>query len=96
MEVGVRELKDRLSEYLHRAEAGEEIVVTSHGRAIVRMTSVARLPAENTEAEVIARLRAQPWLRAGTGGRVEPVSSPITAAPPGEPLLSDVLLGDRE
>jgi len=32
MQVAVRELKNQLSELLKRAEAGEEIVVTSHGR----------------------------------------------------------------
>lgn len=33
MEVGVRELKARLSEYLRRAERGEVITVTERGRA---------------------------------------------------------------
>jgi len=40
MEVGIRDLKDRLSEYLRRAEAGEEILVISHGQAIMRMTGI--------------------------------------------------------
>ena len=33
MEVGVRELKARLSEYLRRAERGDVVVVTERGRA---------------------------------------------------------------
>lgn len=33
MEVGVRELKARLSEYLGRAQRGEVITVTDRGRA---------------------------------------------------------------
>ncbi len=96
MEIGVRDLRDRLSEYLHRAEAGEEISVTSQGRAIVRMTGIEQPAAEETEADVITRLRSDPHLRAGSGDRVEPVSCPIPAAPTGEPLLSDLLLEDRE
>lgn len=98
MEVAVRDLKDRLSEYLRRAEAGEEVVVTSHGRPIVRMVGIGQTQAgaAKAEAEAIARLRAQPWVRAGDGGRIGPVARPIPAAPPGEPLLSDLLLGDRE
>lgn len=32
MEIGVRELKARLSEFLERAEAGEVITVTDRGR----------------------------------------------------------------
>jgi prevent-host-death family protein len=33
MDVGVRELKAKLSEYLRRAEQGDVIVVTERGRA---------------------------------------------------------------
>ena len=33
MQIAVREFKNRFSELLKRAEAGEEIVVTSHGRS---------------------------------------------------------------
>jgi len=96
MDVAVRDLKDRLSEYLRRAQAGEEIVVTSHGRPIVRMTGVAEVPGAETEADVIARLRALPWVRPGNGERLEPVANPIPAGPPGEALLSELLLKDRE
>ena len=96
MEVAVRDLKDRLSEYLRRAEAGEEVVVTSHGRPIVRMTAMGQTQAGESEADALARLRAQPWVRAGDGGRIGPIPHPIPAAAPGEPLLSDLMLGDRE
>ena len=37
MEVGIRELKARLSEYVKRAAGGEDIVVTDHGRPVVRL-----------------------------------------------------------
>ena len=47
MQVAVRELKDRLSELLRRAEAGEEIVVTSHGRPVARLGPVERFAAAN-------------------------------------------------
>jgi prevent-host-death family protein len=40
-EVGVRELHDRLSEYLERVERGEEILVTRRGRPIARLSAVA-------------------------------------------------------
>jgi antitoxin (DNA-binding transcriptional repressor) of toxin-antitoxin stability system len=78
----VRELKDRLSKYLHRAEAGEEVVVTSHGRPIVRMTAIGPTPAGESEADALARLSAQPWVRAGDGGRIGPAPYPVPAAPP--------------
>ena len=41
MEVGVRELKAKLSDYLGRAARGEEVIVTDRGRPIARLTSYA-------------------------------------------------------
>jgi len=35
--VGVREFKNSLSHYLHRARAGEQIVVTDRGQAIAKL-----------------------------------------------------------
>jgi prevent-host-death family protein len=37
MEAGVRELKDNLSRYIRRIEAGERIVVTAHGRPVAEL-----------------------------------------------------------
>lgn len=37
MEVGIRELKARLSEYLQRVERGEIIRVTHRGRAVAQI-----------------------------------------------------------
>lgn len=37
--VGVRQLKNRLSEYLRLARAGEEIRVTSHGEVVAELRS---------------------------------------------------------
>ena len=36
-QVGVRELRDHFSEYVERARAGEEVVITEHGRPIARL-----------------------------------------------------------
>jgi len=73
MNVAVRELKDHLSEYLNRASAGEEVVVTSHGKPIARLAPLI----ENTsEASVLERLRSQPWVRPGKGGKLRPVPNP--------------------
>ena len=38
--VGVRELHDRLSEYLERVEKGGEVVVTRRGRPVARLSAV--------------------------------------------------------
>lgn len=93
MDVPVRELKDRLSEYLRRVQAGEEVVVTSHGRAIVRMVAVG--PAPIDEAEALARLRVQAWVRAGDGSRRDAAQGPRVATESGKPSVSDLLVEDR-
>lgn len=40
MNVPIRALKDRLSEYLRRVEAGETVVVTDHGRPVAEIVRV--------------------------------------------------------
>ena len=37
MEAGIRELKDNLSRYIRRIEAGERILVTAHGRVVAEL-----------------------------------------------------------
>lgn len=44
-EVGVRELKNRLSEYLRRVKAGEDVVVTEHGRPLAKLSPLPARPA---------------------------------------------------
>ena len=45
-EVGVRELHDRLSEYLEQVEGGSEIVVTRRGRPVARLSGLGERPLE--------------------------------------------------
>lgn len=35
--TGIRELKDNLSQYVRRTEAGERIAVTAHGRIVAEL-----------------------------------------------------------
>ena len=91
MNVAVRELKDHLSEYINRAAAGEEVVVTSHGKPVARLAPL-REPGD--EASVLERIRSQPWVHAGKGGQWQPVMNPM-ASTPGEASLSDWVLEDR-
>jgi prevent-host-death family protein len=41
METGIRELKDNLSRYIRKIEAGERVVVTAHGRPVAELVSPA-------------------------------------------------------
>jgi prevent-host-death family protein len=38
--AGIRDLKDNLSEYVRRSEAGERIAVTAHGRVVAMLVPV--------------------------------------------------------
>lgn len=72
MEISVRELKNRLSEYLRKASAGHEVVVTSRGKPVARLTaprSARRQATASGEEEAIALLRSQPWIRPGKVGK---------------------------
>jgi prevent-host-death family protein len=43
MDVGIKELRDRLSKYLDRVREGGTITVTDHGKPIARIVPVGRL-----------------------------------------------------
>lgn len=94
MEVSVRELKDRLSQYLRAAQAGEEVVVTSHGKPVARLLPPAPEGAD-AEAAIIARLDALPWIRPGDGDKVRGSERPAPW-PGDEKPLSQIILEDRE
>lgn len=94
MDVSIRELKNRLSEYLRRAQTGEEVVVTSRGRPVARLS--APLPRERsalTEEEAVERVRSQPWIRPGEGKRRFP--QPRVRLKPGEKSLADIVGEER-
>jgi len=60
-EVGVRELHDRLSEYLEKVEQGAEIVVTRRGKRIARLSKVdAGRPFEDLERRGLVRWPKKP------------------------------------
>jgi len=61
LEVGVRDLHDRLSEYLEKVEQGEEIVVTRRGKPIARLSKVESLrPLEELERRGLVRWPKRP------------------------------------
>ena len=38
--INVTQLRDNLATYLHAAEQGQEVIVTSHGRAVAKIAPV--------------------------------------------------------
>ena len=96
MQVSVRELKNRLSEYLRRANAGHEVVVTAHGKAVARLVAPQRAAQRKPRAEdeVIALLRSQPWIRPGKVGKLR-LPRLIVRLKPGEKTLAEIVSEQR-
>ena len=64
---GVAEAKNKLSELIERAEHGEEIVITRHGKPVVKLSGMPPTPA--TKQSVRMDLD---WLKARRTGRGRP------------------------
>ena len=57
MQISVTEAKGQLTELVRRAEAGDEVVLTRHGQATVKLVPMRRPDADARRA-VVARMRA--------------------------------------
>lgn len=95
MEISVRELKSRLSEYLRKVADGEEVVVTSHGKAVARLVAPRLAPRTrpSKEEEAVALLRSQPWIRPGKGKPRLPRY--VLRLKPGEKTLAEIVSEER-
>ena len=58
MRISVSEAKGQLTELVRRAEAGDEVVLTRHGRATVRLVPVRPPPSADARRAVIAAVQA--------------------------------------
>jgi antitoxin (DNA-binding transcriptional repressor) of toxin-antitoxin stability system len=65
--VGIRELKNNLSQYVRRVEGGERIAVTAHGRVVAELgpPQAARRKYPGRLDELIAQGKARPPLEEG-------------------------------
>jgi prevent-host-death family protein len=82
-DVGVRELKQRLSEYLDRAERGEILRVTDRGRP---KALLGPLPGRARVEQGVS----EGWIRAGSGGTLPRVPRVQSSG-----RVLDVLAEDR-
>jgi prevent-host-death family protein len=85
--VGVRELRNNLSEYLRRVELGELFVITDRGRPIGELS-----PAEGGRASERAQRLVGSGGAAWSGGK--PTGLP-NAPRPQAGLVSDAVIEDR-
>lgn len=84
MEVGIRELKARLSQYVARAADGEDIVVTDRGRPVAHLSAI-RAPSE------FERGIEEGWIEPARSTRLKPVSRLVAKR-----STLDVLDDDRQ
>lgn len=87
MEIGVRDLKARLSEYLERVERGEVIDVTHRGRPVARLVPI---PGKGN----IERGLAEGWITRVESRPPEPVIRQPPA--PGTSSTTELIRADRE
>ncbi len=80
MAVGVKNLKNRLSEYLRRAAAGETVLVTERDRVVAELTA--------PRADRSPRLHDAVLADAVRKGWVTPALAPRSPLPPRHPVAS--------
>jgi len=85
--VGVRELKNKLSEFLRRVADGERITVTDRGRPVAMLT-----PPESTPDDEAIRRMVREGLASWGGGKPRGATRRIRIR--GKPI-SDTVLEDR-
>lgn len=67
MRVSVSEAKGQLTELVRRAEAGDEVVLTRHGQAAVRLVPVRALPDPAARRALLDALRVKASAKATPG-----------------------------
>ena len=65
MRVGTKELKNRLSYYLHRLRTGEPVFVTDRGRVVAELRRAAR--ATNDEQRLLRQMEEEGLLSFSSG-----------------------------
>jgi len=89
--VGSRELKDRMGKYLGLVRKGETVAITVRGKRVGLLVPVPE-QADSAHVELLARLRAKPGIRWGSG-RLTTNFKPVKLKPGKTP--SEMILEDR-
>ncbi|MDX2236043.1 MAG: type II toxin-antitoxin system prevent-host-death family antitoxin [Hyphomonadaceae bacterium] len=66
--VGAYEAKTRLAALLDRVAAGEDVIITRHGRPIARLTQAGAAARSDVDAAIEALKAARIGVTAGPGG----------------------------
>ena len=80
--AGVREVKNKLSEYLRLVAQGEVVLVTDHGRVVAQLAPPPVYgPPALTEDQALQRLAAAGKIRLGRGNVPSPGAGPVLSTP---------------
>ncbi len=67
MKISISEAKAQLTDLVRRAEAGDEIVLTRHGHAAVRLVPVKTVPDRASRRALLEAVRAAGAAKAAAG-----------------------------
>jgi len=67
MQISVTEAKGQLTELVRRAEAGDEVILTRHGQAAVRLVPIKALPDLRARRKLLEAVKASGKFKANSG-----------------------------
>jgi prevent-host-death family protein len=67
MRISVTDAKSQLTDLVRRAEAGDEIILTRHGQAAVRLVPVRSMPGAQARRKLLEAVRISGAARATPG-----------------------------
>ena len=67
MRISVTEAKAQLTELVRRAEAGDDVVLTRHGHAAVRLVPITPIPDRGLRRQLMESMRASGAAKATAG-----------------------------
>jgi prevent-host-death family protein len=67
MRISVTDAKGQLTDLVRRAEAGDEIILTRHGHATVRLVPIKSLPDAKARRKILESVRASGAVKANAG-----------------------------
>ena len=89
--VGIRELKNRLTQYLRRTKQGEEVIITERGKPIALIQPIRSVEHPVSLEARLAKLAAQGFVTLPTHEPLKRVRLAKVSGPP----VSKTILEDR-
>jgi len=89
--AGIRELKNRLTQYLRRTKQGEEVIITERGKPIALIQSIQSAEHPVSLEARLAKLAAQGFVTLPTRKPLKRVRLAKVSGPP----ISKTILEDR-